>query len=394
MSLFRYQALSETGKKVQATIDAVNLQEAKQKLLRLKVIAIRLEEVSSQDVAKALTKGELLALTREIARLLQAGLPLYETLAALEEKYRGMKPHAMLLDLSSKVKTGRSLSHLLKEHSQTFDLLYISMVANAEKTGRLTESFEELAQLITRQLQVRKAIVGALLYPALLSCFCLIVFSSLLFFVVPSLSELFEGRNLHPFTKIVFAVSAWACACKTFFLFLFLLFVAVLFTACFSKKGKEKCMQIAAHLPFFKPLLAKVALIRFTRSMATLLEGGVPLLGALTQARTSIYHVDLERLVATAEQKIAEGTHLSLCFENQPLIPPLVPRMFAIAEQSGKFSFTMQQIAQIYEEELEIALANFANFAQPILLLILGGLVGFVLLSVLLPLTDVGSFAT
>src|SRR3989338_5534156 len=115
MSLFRYQALSETGKKVQATIDAVNLQEAKQKLLRLKVIAIRLEEVSSQDVAKALTKGELLALTREIARLLQAGLPLYETLAALEEKYRGMKPHAMLLDLSSKVKTGRSLSHLLKE---------------------------------------------------------------------------------------------------------------------------------------------------------------------------------------------------------------------------------------------------------------------------------------
>ena len=152
-------------------------------------------------------------------------------------------------------------------------------------------------------------------------------------------------------------------------------------------------MRTLHSLPFLKSFFVKVALVRFCRACAALLDGGLPLITAFSQCRFVMRHPELEKIVAAAEEKISQGAPLSLpCVH--PLIPPLFPRMLAIAEQSGKLSFTMHQVAQIYEEELEIALSFFTSAAQPILLLFLGALVGFVLLSVLLPLTDVSSFGT
>jgi general secretion pathway protein F/type IV pilus assembly protein PilC len=124
------------------------------------------------------------------------------------------------------------------------------------------------------------------------------------------------------------------------------------------------------------------------------LEGGLPLITAFSQGRSVMRHPQLEEIIAEAEEKISQGAPISSPFVGHKLIPPLVPRMLGIAEQSGKLSFTMEQIAQIYEDELETTLAYFASAAQPILLLVLGALVGFVLLSVLLPLTDVSSFGS
>jgi general secretion pathway protein F len=152
-------------------------------------------------------------------------------------------------------------------------------------------------------------------------------------------------------------------------------------------------MKFLFSLPFLNKFLAKVALVRFCRALATLLEGGLPLIAAFSQARSVMRHPSLEEIVARAEEKISQGAPLSSLFIGHLLIPPLFPRMLSIAEQSGKLSFTMHQTAQIYEDEIETTLTYFATAAQPILLLILGALVGFVLLSVLLPLTDVSSFA-
>lgn len=394
MPLFRYKAFSEEGKKIRATIEASHLQEAKQKLLRLKIVAIEMEMISHKELQKPLSSKELLCITREIARLLQAGLALYEALSALEEKYKGQKPYQLLVDLSSKVKTGYSLSYALSLHPKTFDVLYISMVAGAEKTGRLEECFEELSHHLLKQEMVKKQVVSALLYPAILSCFCLIVFGSLLFFVIPSLKELFEGRDLHPMTKIVFAMSDWANRSKSLLLvgFIFLIGGSLLFFP--SQKGRKILLSFLVKVPGIRNFFAKLALIRFARAASTLLQGGVSLIAALEQAKTVMGHPILEKLVETARQKVAEGKKLSLCFENHPLIPPLVPRMLAIAEEGGKLAFTLDQISGIYEAELEGSLANFTQLAQPILLLVLGGIVGFVLLAVLLPLTDVGSFAS
>jgi general secretion pathway protein F len=394
MPYYEYQALSEKGKKFKATIDAESLQDAKLKLIRRQIAVVQIEALNEKQMRDRLTKADVLNLTREIARLLHAGLPLFEALSALEEKYREQKAHRLLLNLSDLIKSGYSFSQSLAKHPQTFDVLYISMVANSEKTGRLTEALNELSELWTRQLQVRKQIVSALLYPALLSGFCLVVLSSLLFYVIPSLRELFDGRNLHPFTKVVFAVSQFACNSKLGLAILFAVMVSLAIAAFLSPRWKEKMFSITQRLPYFKGLFVKVAFVRFSRAAATLLEGGLPLIQAFDQARRVMCHPELEMVVANAQEKIAQGESIHSTFQNHPLIPPLIPRMLAIAEEGGKLPFMMKQIAQIYEEELDKTLTQFAAVAQPALLLVLGAVIGFVLLSVLLPMTDVSSFAS
>jgi general secretion pathway protein F/type IV pilus assembly protein PilC len=393
MALFRYEALNEAGKKNSGTIDADSLQDAKFKLHRREILVTQIVPLVGKQLSCRLPRAEVMNLTRELARLLQAGLPLFEVLIALEEKYKNQKAHRLLLDLCDQVRSGRPLSQSLSRHPETFDLLYVSMIANAEKTGRLRESLEEVATWISRELEVKKQLISALLYPALLGTFCLFVLSALLFFVIPSMAELFEGRDLHPLTAIVFAVSRWACNAK---LFLLISALGIAGTAClavFYQPWRARIGSLALRLPFLKTLMTKVAFVRFCRSCGTLLEGGVPIVTALYQSRSVMRHSILEKVVQEAEEKMKQGEKLYRSFQNNPFIPPLVPRMLGIAEEGGKLPFMMRQIAEIYEDELEKNLSYISSVAQPVLLLLLGGMVGLVLLSVLLPLTDVSSFA-
>lgn len=394
MPLYRYEAISEKGKKISGSMDADSLQDAKIKLVRRQIAATRVDLLSEKQLVVSLTKRDLFSLTSEITRLLQAGLPLFEALSALEEKYREQKHHRLLLDLCDKVRSGQPFSQALAKHRKTFDILYISMVANAEKTGRLSFALEEIASLLNRQMKMRNQMISALLYPSLLALFCMVILSSLLFFVIPSLKELFEGRELHPFTQVVFACSAFACNAKGIFAFLSLCCIGAAVYLFSTVRGKRFLSSITSRMPFVKGLLAKIAFVRFCRATATLLEGGLPVMSAFAQARSVMRHPILEAVIAKAEEKVSAGEPLHVPFQNHPLIPPLVPRMIAIAQQGGRLPFMMQQIAQIYEEELETYLTRFASLAQPLLLLLLGGLVGFVLLSVLLPLTDVSSFVS
>lgn len=391
MGLYRYRFVDARGKKGESTIDAESLQDAKAKLLQRKIALLEIESLSSAK--SSLSKTDLLHLTRELARLLQAGLPLFEALSALEEKYRGQKPHRLLLDLADRIRSGEAFSTALARHPGCFDLLYIAMVANAEKTGRLREALEELTRLIHRQLHLRKQILSALLYPALLASFCCVVLGALLFFVVPSLKELFEGRELHPFTQLVFAASEFACHSKGFLALLGVAGAGGIVGACLISSWKKKWVGWFYRLPGVRSLVAKIAFVRFCRASASLLEGGLTAMSAFPQARKLMRHPALEQVIARAEEKLLQGEPFYISLQNHSLIPPLVPRMLAIAERGGNLPYMMGQIAQIYEEELDTSLSHFTAVAQPALLLLLGAIVGFVLLSVLLPLTDVSSFA-
>lgn len=393
MPLFQYTAVLEKGKKEEGTIDADSLQAAKLKLVRLQIPVIQIVPLTDKQRSVALSKTEVLNLTREMGRLIEAGLPLFEALSALEEKYRKQKAHRLFIDLCDQVRSGVPFSTSLSRHPASFDLLYVAMIANAEKTGTFNRALEELVHLISRQLHVRKQLMAALLYPALLSGFCLFVFSALLFYVVPSLKELFEGRSLHPFTELVFAVSSFACSAKPYLIVFCMGLAGAGIALRFSKAGKERVFGWILGLPLLKNLFARVAFVRFCRATATLLEGGVPVIEAFAQARKTLRHPLLEEVIAQAESRIMQGEPIHAAFHNHPLIPPLIPRMLAIAAEGGKLPFMLHQIAQIYEEELEKNLSQFATMAQPVLLLVLGLIVGFVLLSVMLPLTDVSSFA-
>jgi len=392
MATFRYQALLPNGRKTSGFINADDLNDAKQKLLRREFLLLRIKLLSSKKTPGSLRKHDLFLFTKELAKLLQAGLPLFEALLALEEKYRNYKCHPIILDLCEKVKQGFSFSHALKQHPDNFDSLYLCMIENAERSGNLQGALEELAALISRQLNLRKQLLTAIMYPSLLSVFCLVVLSTLLFYVIPSLAELFEGRRLNPFTAFVLSWSRTANQNKGLIALIFLL-VASFLSFCFSApRGKKWLITLGMHLPIAGSLLIKVALIRFCRSSGALLLAGVPILETLGLAKRVMGHPLLEKIIGRAEQNVLEGGKISERLKETSLIPPLVTRMLAIAEEGGNIPVMLQHIAQIYEDELEKNLHRLTQIAQPVLLLFIGAVVGFVLLSVLLPLTDVSSF--
>lgn len=394
MALFRYVALDEKGKKIKGMLDAESLLDAKQKLIRRQILVTEVSPVEKKQQGCKIAKSDVLMLTQELARLLSAGLPLYESLSVLEEKYRSHRAHELLLDLCDQIREGRSFSEALSNHPMSFDMLYCAMIVNAERGGHLAKSLEELSRLLERQKHVQKTIFGALLYPALLSSFCLVVLSVLLFLVIPSLSDLFEGRDLHPFTSFVFACSRFAMKAKWFLVGLLLTFVSWVVWSILSQKGQRRLRTMFLRVPVLSDLLAKVALSRFFRASATLIEGGLPALFAMQQANATLQHPPLEQSMNEVMELLSQGQPLGSAMQGRSMIPPLVGRMLSIAQESGNLPSMMHQIASIYEEDLEKAITKITALLQPILLLVLGAMVGFVLLSVLLPLTDVSSFAT
>jgi len=296
--------------------------------------------------------------------------------------------------LCDQIRSGKPFSEALGRHPYSFDLLYRSMIANAEKSGGFSRALQELSRLLERELKLKKQLLGALLYPTLLGAFCVTVLCVLLFFVVPSLFDLFQGKELHPFTQFVFVCSHFALRMKWVLALGAALLSAGGVWMAVSKIGKYWMGLLLLRFPGIKELWVKVALARFFRASATLLDGGLPALAAMRQAEKTLRHPGIEASLSVALQQIEEGETLQGALLDKAFIPPLVPRMLGIAQAGGNLASMMHQIASIYEEDLEKSFARITALLQPLLLLVLGAMVGFVLLSVLLPLTDVSSFAT
>jgi general secretion pathway protein F/type IV pilus assembly protein PilC len=392
MPLFRYRAFSAEGKNYSGVIDADSFNVAKERLRKQQILVTDLILLKSETHEITLPPPLLLLFTRELAQLLRAGLPLYESLVTIEEKYRKHKSHPLLIDLCDHLKGGSSLSTALKRYPKTFDRIYLSMVQVSEQSGNMAHVFSELAQLINRQQKLKKQLFSALAYPAFLGCFCVCIVCGLLFFIIPSMADLFEGRPLHPLTLAVLSISKWA---NTHIPFLLSSAVGLPLSAIFFWRRESTRLfvqQFSTKIPFLNSVILHASLVRFCRATSMLLTGGIPLHEALTLSQNVMKNLLLETAIKKVEVRIIEGQRLSAAFQADPVIPPLVTRMLATAEETGNMPEAFLSLAEIYEEEVEKHLAQLNTFLQPALLILLGAIVGMVILSILLPLTDVSSF--
>ncbi len=390
MALFRYHAFNQSGKKITGVIDADSFALAKERLLKQQIMLIDLKLNEKKEII--LDRSLLLTFTRELAQLLEAGLPLYESLLTIEEKYRSHKCHPLFLDLCDRLKSGASFSSTLSRYPKSFDGIYLALVKAGEQGGSLSAVMQQLSLLISRQQRLRKQLIAALTYPAILLVFCVLVTVGLLVFVVPSMQELFEGRQLHPVTQFVLGLSRWVNSYGLLFLACSSLAGFFIITMLRSEKGKAFLQKNFLKIPFLKTLMVRSSLTRFCQCTSLLINGGIPLLDALQLSRRSMKLRLLEEVIERSEQSIAEGKSLSAELKRSPLIPSLVVRMLGIAEETGKMGHIFHKLAEIYDEELEKNLMQLTAFLQPVLLMTLGAIVGLVVLSILLPLTDVSSF--
>jgi general secretion pathway protein F/type IV pilus assembly protein PilC len=392
MAHFWFKAVEVGGKSRSGVIEAASEKDARESIRAQGLQLVNMRMKASSSKATPLRGEELVQFTHQLARLIEAGIPLYESLVALEEHTRGEKWHGIVLRLRDHVKEGLALSQALAFFPKSFDRLYLSMIKAGEATGTLGVVCERLSSLLDRQHKLKRQLWTALLYPMLLGGFAFVVVCLLLLFVVPSIEALFEGRPISGLTGVVLLSS------RFFTRFWPLCFLAI--GACIGwgywylshPPRRLKGQKLLMRLPLIKTVLTQAATARFSRTMFTLLKGGVNLIDSLASSRQVMRNPLLENVVEHAAARVIEGERLSTELKKSSLIPQMVPRMLAIGEEGGDVTVMFQKIAEVYEAELEKSLSRLTALAQPVILIVMGGVVGIVMLAVLLPLTDASAF--
>ncbi len=390
MAVFRYKELN-SKKSHYRFIDAENLDHAKKKLNELKILATKISEQTSFRKDFTISKKILLSITKDLYYLLHSNLPLYESLITLEDKYKNTQAYPMVLDFTDSVKYGKSLSSILSQYTSSFNLIYVSMIRSAEQSGRLDKAFLELSIMIETNEKWNKKIRDTLLYPCFLLLFSFVILFGLFLFILPSMKELFEGRTLHPLTSAVLTISNFMCANLPYLGAAFVVFLAFIIFSIKNTQMKLSIKKMVYKIRIIKDLTTKIAIVRFTTSMYNLLESTVPILTALELSKGSLHHPYLEQDLDKVIALVKQGEKFSKTIGISKHFPMLVSKMISTGEHAGSLSPILRHITALFHEEVKTALEKFTALLQPILLLLIGIIVGVVLLAVLIPLTDVSS---
>jgi general secretion pathway protein F/type IV pilus assembly protein PilC len=265
------------------------------------------------------------------------------------------------------------------------------MISAGEAIGNLELALRRLNDFLNYQNRIHKQLMAAMLYPALLSGLLVVAITVLVGFVIPALEALFDEKSIPQFTRIVFSVSRFL---REWGILLVLMLGSLGVFSYFklkTEKTKASLQRTLLHVPLINRYMILSALGRFARTLGTLIEGGLPLTTALAYSKESLGNVRLTEIIDRVEHKIIEGISFSSELSRYKEIPPLFARMMSIGEESGKLAAMLNQISLLYEDETERSLNRVVALSQPVLLLLMGCLIGGVLLSILLPLSSFGS---
>lgn len=391
MPVFSYKAVTSTGKRLRGLIDAYDIPEAKDKLRQQGFTPLTLTPTKPKRISslQKLSKEQLVFFTSQLAQLVRAKIPLHDCLTALEEQSRGDPAHSIIEALADRIKKGQSFSKALQEFSDSFPPLFRAAVAAGETAGSLELCLDRLATFYVQQRETQKQLVSALIYPCTLVGLLLIALAILLGFVIPSLEGLLEGRELPITTRLLIGLShgfqhAWP------FLLVLLGIGIVSLQYALKKKLLRPLQLFLWKLPLISTFTTSTSLARFSSTLSMLLDGGVPLASALEFAQETLYHPQLETIFERARNRLLEGSRFSFELSQARAIPALFSRMVQIGEETGRMAELIQQVGAMYDQDSKRLLERSLTLLQPIVLILMGLMIGIVLLSILMPLSDIG----
>ncbi len=427
MPVFEWKGFDSKGKKASGVVDADSPREARVKLKRQSVLVTDVTETRAgrkvkpnkearalakakkkeSKLAQTLTKGveaargrgagkvrlsknrleEVSTFTRQLATLTKAGIPITEALRAIIEQTENKRQGLVFRDVREQIAQGKPTADALSTHPDWFDELYVSMVRSGEAAGRLDEVLERLAEFIQKQTTVRNKVQAALAYPIIMLIIGFLVVAALLVMVVPKITTMLEARDqvLPLPTRILQYSSDFLVAYWWLILVLFIFSILVFNLVYASDKGRLGIDRKLLKVPVFGDLLTKQSLARFSQTFSTLLASGVPVVRCLEVTRTVLGNRLLENTVDDVRAKILEGADIAGPIKASGVFPPLVGYMIAVGEQSGELDSMMAQVGESYDLEVEIATQKFTSLIEPILIVFLAVLVGFIVLAILWP---------
>lgn len=419
MPIFEYKAYVSGGATKTGVIDADTAREARTRLRRDNVLVSEIHELRSgrrarSDAAagrRTTFKEKLRALrsvdtspgsgnadtvtaaTRQLGTMLAAGIPLTECLKALIEQAESRKAETVFRELRERVSQGLSLADALAEHPGWFSELYVNMVRAGQATGNLDVVFQRLADYMQSQRKLRRRVVSALTYPAIMLGIGVIVVSILMAFVVPKITGMLidQGKTLPVPTQILVAISE---VFKNYWWVGLLAIAGISFMVeriyTRSPGGRLFFDRWMLRIPVIGDLLRKQAIARFTHTLSTLLASGVPVVNSLEITRNVVGNRVIADATEYVRAKIVEGTDIATPLKSTNVFPAVVGYMIAVGEQAGELEQMLQRIGAAYDEEIQVATERLTSVLEPIMIVCLACVVGYIVISIVLPILKVG----
>lgn len=402
MPVYRYQGIDQRGKKTSGVIDADNERGARVKLRRTNVfptvvsiegagvVAAGQREFRFATFLQRIKPQDMALMTRQFASLLGAGVPLVDSLNALVEQMEIPKLRSALTAVRERVTEGEKLSSALQRHPKIFDALFVNMVSAGESSGTLEQVLERLADITEAQARLRSKIVGAMTYPIIMAVVGSLLLVGLITFVIPRLIEMLleMGVPLPLPTRFLMGLSE-------FFLTWWWLITLVVGGSVFgftrwskTAKGRALIDRKLLGLPLVGRLIRLATVARFSRTLGTLLQGGVPMLAAMDIVRNIVSNTLLKRIVEEAREAVKEGASLHEPLKRSEQFPPLALHMIAIGEKTGELERMLERVADTYEEQVDNTISSLMSLLEPLMLVLMGGMVGFIVVSVMLPMVQ------
>lgn len=393
MRRYAYRAKeTKTGKVVKGVIQAENERAAGKLLLDQGFIPDSIEQDDdntwlSKLRSRVSTKDKIV-FTRQFATLIGAGLPLSNALRTLIEQTQSRPMRNVIEDILSMVEAGKSLFEACSKHPDVFDQVYLSLIQAGEASGTLDLALKRLADQKEKDAAMISKIRGAMIYPIIVLLVIIAVVVFMMVMVVPQVSDLYDqmGQELPGATKVLVAVSNFVM--NQWYVVLVVLGIITIVFIQFLKTetGIRLMANFKLHVPVFSKLFLRLYNARFARTMQMLLSTGVALLEAMRMSGEATSNVVFLEQITLAKEKVQGGKPLSEALKDKKYIMPLVPQMASIGEESGKIDEMLGKAAQVYENELDEQIATISTMIEPILMVIMAALIGFIVLAVLMPI--------
>jgi type IV pilus assembly protein PilC len=396
--VFTWQGVNRKGKKINGELPANSILELKAQLRKQGITPSRVKKKAkplfglSSD--KPIKPGDIAVITRQIATMLGAGVPLVQTIEMIGSGHDNGKMRKLLATIGTKLSSGIPLSDCLRDHPLYFDDLYCDLVASGEQSGALESIYGRIATYKEKAEALKSKIKKAMNYPIAVLVIAFLVTCILLIFVVPVFQEIFSsfGAELPAFTLLVISISEFMQA-------YWYIGLAALYGAFFlfkrahrnSQKFRDNVDKTILKLPILGDLLEKAAVARFARTLSTTFAAGVPLIDALESAAGASGNAVFRDAILEVQTEVSSGMQMNLAMRNCKIFPDMVVQMVAIGEESGAVDDMLSKVANVYEQQVDDAVDGLTALLEPIIMAVLGVIIGGLIIAMYLPIFEIGN---
>jgi general secretion pathway protein F len=400
---FEYRGLNNAGKNIKGQIEAENIKSARTRLKRegIYVIEIKDKKSEAQKSAKSLGFGrgvnvqDLSMMTRQLATLVKAQIPLVDCLAALVDQVENITLKGTLSEVRQAVNEGSSFHKALSKYPKVYPQIYVSMIEAGEMSGTLDVILIRLAEFTEKQNELKNKVRGAMLYPLLMGVFGFIVMIVLFVFVIPQITAVFDDmkQTLPWYTTLLIGMSNFIAS-----YWIIITVVLVFGTISFLKwkaspSGRPQWDAISMKLPVVGKLTRMIAVSRFAKTLSTLLSGGVPMLNAFDIVKTVVDNKVFEKVISDARDNVSEGESIAAPLKKSGEFPPIVLHMIAIGEKTGELESMLSQVSEAYDFQVDNAVSGLTSVLEPLMIILMGVIIGFIVLAILVPIFQMSNIA-